>query len=179
MGNKLVKAGLIVEEGVNALVTGGLVNVYTGTFGDLTAYPSTNVSFVVEFNITNTAAATLNLNAIAAKDIYRYDDTAVQADDLIAGIPYRVTYSATNDRFYASVVGDVYNIEKYTATFTSQTTVTVTAATHGLGAGGGKVVQVFDGSGNVIDCEITVNQTTGDVTLNFSSSTSGSYTIVA
>lgn len=78
-------------------------------------------------------------------------------------------------------------VAKYTATNTSLTpsggsvTWTISAATHGLGVTPAILVQVKDaGTGYVVDVDVNVNESTGDVVLTWVSAstvTSGSYRV--
>jgi hypothetical protein len=68
---------------------------------------------------------------------------------------------------------------KYSAAFTAQTSITVTAATHGLGATNQLVVTVYEDdttNNNQIEANVVVADS-GDVTITFSVSTTGHYVI--
>lgn len=66
---------------------------------------------------------------------------------------------------------------KYTATNATLTpsanvvTWTITAATHGLGATGAIIAQIKEVAGALVDVDISINDSTGDVTLSWVSST--------
>lgn len=75
---------------------------------------------------------------------------------------------------------------KYTATNSALTptanvvTWTISAATHGLGATGAIIAQIKEVAGAVVDVDISINDTTGDVTLSWVSTTTvsaGTYRI--
>lgn len=65
---------------------------------------------------------------------------------------------------------------KYTNTFTSQTTLTISAVTHGLGVGPFNVV-FFDTSRNKVEPGTLTTDVSGNITATFAISQSGSYII--
>lgn len=73
--------------------------------------------------------------------------------------------------------GSGVSVPVYTQTFTAQTSVSVTAATHGFGLSP-VVVQVRDNSGYLIDFNSQWNSTTGAVTVTFGVATTGVVYIV-
>lgn len=66
---------------------------------DLTAY---SAGMLVVFNPanTNTGATTLNIDSLGALDVFRYSGDALEAGDLVAGIPALVLLDSGADDFY-------------------------------------------------------------------------------
>lgn len=78
----------------NYVTTGGTSTAYTVTFSPVpTTY--TTGPFFINFNATNTGAATLNPNSLGAKTI-QYQGNALVAGQIITGTTYVVIYDGTN-----------------------------------------------------------------------------------
>lgn len=76
--------------------TTGSPNAYVATLSPalLSLTDGAEITFVPNF--TNTAAATLNVNSLGAKNILRHDLTSTVARDLVSGAYYTARYSTTN-----------------------------------------------------------------------------------
>lgn len=100
-GMRAIMAG--VKEALDVIggakTTGGSADAQTLTTGmSLSAYAA-GQAFLFEAGFTNTGAATLNVDAIGAKNITRSDDTDLAAGDIVAGGHYLVAYEAGQDEF--------------------------------------------------------------------------------
>ncbi len=84
-----------------SLVTGGSANAHTLTtnqgFASLSALDGQMLSFRAGFS--NSAAATLAVDGLTAKNIARTSGVNVASGDIIAGRVYTVTYNATAGNF--------------------------------------------------------------------------------
>lgn len=72
-------------------------------------------------------------------------------------------------------------VGKYAANCTAATTQTITAATHGLGAGQDKHMQIYTVASTYdrVEADVQINASTGDVTIAFATApTAGQYRIV-
>jgi hypothetical protein len=80
---------------------GGSADTYTASPTPvLTAYPSTIASYTIKINADNTGASTLNVNALGAKDIKKYDGSgaklALIAGELQQDQIYNIVYDGTD-----------------------------------------------------------------------------------
>lgn len=140
----------IQDGGVVYAADGGSANTYTLTLAPaITAYAAGQV-FWSRIATANTGASTLNVNAVGAKAIRRRDNSALLANDLIAGQIAGFAYDATSDNFelltpVGQPMGLVRNAQSANYTllatdigalvdFTSAVTATLTAAAT-VGAG--------------------------------------------
>lgn len=83
-----------------ATATAGTQPAYTITFTD--KYPTSyteDIAILFKAHATSTGAATLNVNAIGAKDILRPDGTATQSGDIVQNKWYMVSYNSSIDDF--------------------------------------------------------------------------------
>jgi hypothetical protein len=78
-----------------SLTTGGSVNAYTLTTNAVYTSLTDGIMLKVRVNITNTAAATLNIDSLGAKALRKPGasaDVALVAGDLVAGTDYIIAY---------------------------------------------------------------------------------------
>lgn len=135
----------------------------------------------IRANTANTGAATVNLNSLGAKAIKKVAGgitTDLADNDIRAGQWVDLIYDGTNMQMQ-STLGNAPAGSKYAAAFTSQTSITITGATHGLGTCD-VWVSVFDTSSptrRVDPDAVTCNATSKDIVLTFAVSQSGRYTI--
>ena len=91
----------------------------------------------------------------------------------LSGAPTVDLHAATKKYVDDSVSGYAGGTKKYSAKNTSITpsggiaTWTVSASTHGLAANGSNIVQMKEVSGAVVDADISINDTSGDVTVTW------------
>lgn len=97
-----IMTDIAVEAQVNAvkvLASVAGTNTITGSMTpDLTAY---SAGMLVVFNpaVTNTGAVTINIDSLGALDIFRFGGEALQAGDLVAGIPAQLVLDSGADDF--------------------------------------------------------------------------------
>lgn len=135
----------------NYVTTGGTSTAYTVTFSPVpTTY--TTGPFFINFNATNTGAATLNPNSLGAKTI-QYQGNALVAGQIIGGTTYVVIYDGTQYQ----IIGSAPQPPQITA-FSNHTSGTYTTPSgckclfvrgKGSGGGGGGVGQTAQPSGSV------------------------------
>lgn len=140
-------------------------------------------------------------NMVAAKADTTYVDSEVSTVDTAA--QGYATTAENNAKSYADSLATNYDpagaaasavagltlLKKYTATNDSITPITgiatwtISAATHGIGSVGSIVVQMKEASsGAVVDADIAVNESTGNITVSWNASSavsSGTYRITA
>ena len=83
---------------LNAITTTGSANAYILSSGQTLAAYATGLSFLIKPSFTNTGAATINVDALGAKNIFKNiagTPTAIGANDIYSGVPIRVTYDGT------------------------------------------------------------------------------------
>lgn len=80
-----------------ALAAGGSANAFTLTSSRTIAALFDGLRMSFRANHTITGAATLNLNTLGAKDIKRFNGSALAAGDIVSGQPVDVIYSAALD----------------------------------------------------------------------------------
>ena len=78
--------------------TAAVTDVYTATIGTATTYTDGD-AYIVRFTIGNTDAATLNINGIGAKSLYRNNDGALIGGDIWDGGEMLCIYNAVLDGF--------------------------------------------------------------------------------
>ena len=77
----------------------GVADGYIWTNGDGTTVPLTGQIITFSPTETNTGASTVSYNGGANTTIVRNDGTALQAGDLVAGVPVAMIYDSVNDRW--------------------------------------------------------------------------------
>lgn len=87
---------------------------------------------------TNTAAATLEVDSLGAKNIVRSDGSAVEAGDLTSGLLYMLRYDATNTRYQLMAAVPSQLGSKYFQLRT-ETTTNIEDAAHDVNTNAGKV----------------------------------------
>lgn len=106
-------AGGVIVTGTD----GGAVNAYTVA----NSLPSLTdrVSVVFSPTVTNTAAATININSLGAKSIKRVDGADLTAGELVAGSVYVAVYNGTEFRLLAPTLAYIMALSLGTAYPTS------------------------------------------------------------
>jgi hypothetical protein len=103
-------------------------NTYTATLSPaITAYSSFQL-YLIRFTNANTAAATLNLNSLGAKDIRKNGSTALASGDISAGQIYMICYDGTNMQILGKIA-DSTTLASGTYTPTLSNTTNVAAST--------------------------------------------------
>ncbi len=91
------------QSGSKISATAAGTNTYTATISPaITAYTSTQ-RFFIKFTNANTGAATLNLNGLGAKNLYKGVITPLIGGDILAGKILEVTYDGTNFQISSQV----------------------------------------------------------------------------
>ena len=70
-------------------------NTYAATISNVTGY-NTNDGFIIKFTNANTGTATLNINGLGAKSIFKSVNVALSSGDIKAGQELVVVYDGTN-----------------------------------------------------------------------------------
>lgn len=70
-------------------------DTYTATIANVTGY-NTNDGFIIKFTNSNTGSATLNINGLGAKNIFKSVNVALSSGDIKAGQELVVVYDGTN-----------------------------------------------------------------------------------
>lgn len=102
-GIRQVLTDIAVEAQTNAVKVLGSVagtNTITGSMSPaLTAYSAGMLVVLTPAN-TTTGAATLNIDTLGALDVFRYGGEALQAGDLVSGVPAYLLLDSGADDFY-------------------------------------------------------------------------------
>ncbi len=91
--------------------TTGTANTYAVTIADVTAYVNF-LSLVVQINVTNTGASTINVSSLGAKDIRRPDGTALEAGDLTINTLVGMRYNSAAG-YFVLVAASAAELESY------------------------------------------------------------------
>lgn len=78
--------------------TAAVTDVYTATIGTATSYVDGD-AYLVRFTVGNTDAATLNINGIGARTLYRNNDGPLIGGDIFDGGEMLCVYNAVNNGF--------------------------------------------------------------------------------
>jgi hypothetical protein len=89
-GGNLISTATGVPSG-----TASGTNTYAATISNVTGY-NTNDGFIIKFTNANTGAATLNINGLGAKSIFKSVNVALSSGDIKAGQELVVVYDGTN-----------------------------------------------------------------------------------
>ena len=87
------------RDDIAALTTGGAGDGYTLTTNVGYSAYAEPMWFIMRVDRANTGAATLNVDAIGAKNLQKFGGTALAANDLTANTIVLVSYHASGDRF--------------------------------------------------------------------------------
>jgi len=109
-------------------------DTYTATITGVTAYNDAD-AFLIRFTNGNTTSATLNINGLGARALYRNNDGVLIGGDIISGGEMLCVYNSTNNRF--QVIGTAPN--SLFAYVTNDDSVTLTK---------GMPVYAFGGTGD-------------------------------
>jgi hypothetical protein len=87
-------------------------NTYTVTLNPIVLGYITGMTFLVKFSNANTGAATLNVNALGAKDIKKVDGSALTAGEITNGMIGQFSYDGTNLQLLNPVIisGAIKNV---------------------------------------------------------------------
>lgn len=77
-------------------VTASGTNTYTATFSPVITAYTTNHRYFIKFTNANTAASTLNIDSLGAKDIKKSGTVALASGDISAGQVLELFYDGTN-----------------------------------------------------------------------------------
>lgn len=89
-GGQLISTATGVPSG-----TASGTDTYTATIANVTGY-NTNDGFIIKFTNSNTSTATLNINGLGAKNIFKSVNVALSSGDIKAGQELVVVYDGTN-----------------------------------------------------------------------------------
>ena len=89
-GGQLISTATGVPSG-----TASGTDTYTATISNVTGY-NTNDGFIIKFTNSNTGTATLNINGLGAKNIFKSVNVALSSGDIKAGQELVVVYDGTN-----------------------------------------------------------------------------------
>lgn len=89
-------ASAIQKNSYIAATDTGAANAYAAALTPAPAAYTTNMGFIVKIVNANTTASTFNLNALGVKSIIHTDGTALNANDLLAGMYAWFLYDGTN-----------------------------------------------------------------------------------
>jgi hypothetical protein len=123
-------------------------DTYTTSITGVTAYNDAD-AFLIRFNIGNTTSATLNINSLGAKSLYRNNDGALIGGDIVAGAEMLCIYNSTLNAF--QLIGTAPNT--LLSYVTNAESITITK---------GQPVYAFGGQGDRLKVKLAYN--TGDAT---------------
>jgi hypothetical protein len=128
--------------------TAAVTDVYTATIGTATSYTDGD-AYLVRFTVGNTDAATLNINGIGARTLYRNNDGPLIGGDIFDGGEMLCVYNAVNNGF--DCIGSSPNTLFAYVTNDQGSTITK-----------GQAVYAFGGTGNRMTVKLA--QANGDAT---------------
>jgi hypothetical protein len=120
-------------------------DTYTTTISGITAYNDGD-AYLIRFAIGNTTGATLNINSLGAKDLYRNNNGLLIGGDIIDGAEMFCIYNTTLNGF--QVIGTAPNT--LLAYVTNDDSVTITR---------GQPVYAFGGTGDRLTVKLAYNTT--------------------
>jgi hypothetical protein len=123
-------------------------DTYTTTISGVTSL-SDGDAFLVRFVTGNTTSATLNINSLGAKTLYRNNDGALIGGDIVSGAEMLCVYNSTTNGF--QVIGTAPNTLLSYVTNAESTTITK-----------GQAVYAFGGQGDRLKVKLAYN--TSDAT---------------
>ena len=133
-GDQLTAAdynGIVPVAGSYAVDAGG-DDTYAITVAPVPTDYDDGDEYTFKSSTANTGAATLNVNALGAKSIFRADGSALANGDIAANMPVRVKYDGTNFR----IISALANMPKYAngiSTRTLDAASSIENIAHGLG----------------------------------------------
>lgn len=191
--NAIAYADTVSDAARNAAISyaDGLASNYDAAGAASTALSSANS--YTDTAVSNLVAAapttldTLNELAAALGDDANFASTVTTSigtkvsksgdtmtgDLTLAGAPTSNLHAATKKYVDDAVAGATGSVHKYSAKNGSITpsggvvTWSISAATHGVASTGALIVQMKEVSGAVVDADISINDTTGDVTITW------------
>ena len=120
-------------------------DTYTTTISGVTAYNDGD-AYLIRFSIGNTTGATLNINSLGAKTLYRNNNGALIGGDIVDGAEMFCIYNTTLNGF--QVIGTAPNT--LLAYVTNADSVTITR---------GQPVYAFGGTGDRLTVKLAYNST--------------------
>jgi len=149
-GNSVLGSGDLTISGGGGILHGTAsgTDTYTTTITGVTALNDAD-AFLIRFTTGNTTNATLNINSLGAKDLYRNNDGALIGGDIIDGAEMLCVYNSATNRF--QVIGTSPNTLLAYVTNAEATTITK-----------GQPVYAFGGQGDRLKVKLAYN--TGDAT---------------
>lgn len=172
--DKLPTLAQVWGEKANYAVDTGVANAYLASIAPtyLTSYTDGMTIKVKAIN-ANTAASTINVNALGVRSIVRPDGTALQASDITAGQIVTLTYTTTAGNFrmgnaYGGPIGPTPTTMPWSSLTGSPTTI---AATGDISTSGGTLGYATGVGGTVTQgvsksTAVTLNKITGAITMN-------------
>lgn len=107
-------------------LTAAGTDTYTAAQTPALAAYRTGQTFVFNFTLANTAAATINVDALGAKAIKKYGTTALAAGDIIAAGVYLLIYDGTNFQLVSPLRPQITSSTADVATSETTTSTTYT-----------------------------------------------------
>jgi hypothetical protein len=120
-------------------------DTYTTTISGVTAYNDAD-AYLIRFNIGNTTSATLNINSLGAKSLYRNNDGALIGGDIIDGAEMLCIYNSTLNGF--QLIGTAPNT--LLSYVTNAESIAITK---------GQPVYAFGGQGDRLKVKLAYNST--------------------
>jgi len=111
-------------------------DTYTTTISGVTSL-SNGDAFLVRFVTGNTTSATLNINSLGAKTLYRNNDGALIGGDIVDGAEMLCVYNSTTNGF--QVIGTAPNTLLSYVTNAESTTITKGQAVYAFGGQGDRL----------------------------------------
>ncbi len=148
---------------LNGVATASTENVYTASITGATAYTDGD-AYLIRFTTGNTSTATLNINSLGAKTLYRNNDGQLIGGDIISGAEMLCVYSSTLNGF--QVIGTAPNTLLAYVTNAETTTITKGQPVYAFGAQGDRLtVKLAYNTGDATSAQ-TVGIVVADIAAN-------------
>ena len=125
----------------SGIATAAVTDVYTTTITGVTSY-TTNDAYVIKFNTENSDGATLNINGLGAKNLYKNNDVKITGGDIRVGQEFIIIYDGTNFQMIGIAPNQMF------AFVTNADSVTITK---------GQPVYAFGASGDRMSVKLANN----------------------